>query len=186
MNMNKNVKTVTVAVKETKKEKVNGKGFYDNTMPSTIKLIGEIVIVLLLIGVIFSVWWNVKGNIDKANKDISNYGVIADESKYTDNDGRYLTGNQVLGYLRTWANDDVCVKVITKSNTAGTFYNYKNFNETTGLTADDKLSSTDNNHLISAAGNKTATNYINPNAQFFCEIKRDQNDVIVAVVLTQQ
>lgn len=164
------------------------RGFCDDggSLSKSIFIVGGLIITLLVLGTAFGIWFGVKPMITKVGKDVSNYGVILDESKYTDNDGQYMTGNQVISNLRTWSRDDVCIKVITKSNTAGTCYNYKNFDETTGLAEADKLSSTDNNKLISSAGNKTAANYINPNAQFFCEIKRNQNDVIVAAVITQQ
>lgn len=172
---------------ENTKSKVTTRGFYDEgSLTGSMRLVVALIICLLVAGAMFGLWYIVKPMIGNASKDISEYGVILDESKYTDNDGQYLTGNQVMSYLRSWSNDDVCIKVVTKTNTAGTFYNYKNYDETTGLTDTDKLSSTENNKLISSAGNKTSTNYINPNGQFFCKIVRNQNDVIIAAVLTQQ
>lgn len=174
-------------MKETTESKETTRGFYDEgSLTGSIRLVIALIVCLLVAGVIFGIWYGVKPMINNASRDISEYGVILDESKYTDNDGQYLSGNQVISNLRTWASDDVCIKVVTKTNAAGTFYNYKNYNETTGLTDTDKLTSTENNKLISSAGNKTATNYINPNGQFFCEIIRNQNDVIIAAVLTQQ
>ena len=106
--------------------------------------------------------------------------------KFTEIEGRTISGNEVVSNLRSWKNEDVCVKVVTKSQTGGTYYNFKNFDSNVGITAANKRSSEENSTLISYATDQMQQNYINPNAKFKTEIKRNQNDVIVAVVFTQQ
>lgn len=169
-----------------KKDIIKRKGMKDFPIANVLLVVGGIVLALLVIGLIFGWFRNIKGTGNKVNDNVSALGTTLDEEKFTEIEGRTISGNEVVSNLRSWKNEDVCVKVVTKSQTGGTYYNFKNFDSNVGITAANKRSSEENSTLISYATDQMQQNYINPNAKFKTGIKRNQNDVIVAVVFTQQ
>lgn len=169
-----------------KKDIIKKKGMKEIPIVAVILFVVGIVVTLIFVGWAMGLFGNTKNTGNKANDNISALGTTLDEDKFTDIEGKTISGNEVVSNLRSWKNEDVCVKVVTKSQTGGTYYNFKNFNSNAGITAANKRSSEENSTLISYATDQMQKNYINPNAKFKTEIKRNQNDVIVAVVFTQQ
>ena len=113
-------------------------------------------------------------------------GVMVDEEQFTNVEGKTVSGNEVVSDIRSWKNNALCVKVVTKTQASGTYYNFKNYNTSTGLQSNQKRTTQENSTLISDATNSLKPNYINPNGQFLTEIVRDNNQTIIAVVFTQQ
>lgn len=169
-----------------KKNVIKRKGMKEFPIVQVIILVASLVVALLIIGLVFGWFRSAKNTGNNVNDNVSALGTTLDEEKFTDIEGKTISGNDVVSNLRSWKNEDVCVKVVTKSQTGGTYYNFKNFDSNVGITAANKRSSEENSTLISYATNQMQQNYINPNAKFKTEIKRNQNDVIVAVVFTQQ
>ena len=169
-----------------KKDIIKKKGMKEIPIVVVILIVVGIVVTLIFVGKAMGWFGNAMNTGNKVNDNVSALGTTLDEDKFTDIEGRTISGNEVVSYLRSWKNEDVCVKVVTKSQTGGTYYNFKNFDSNVGITAANKRSSEENSTLISYATNQMQQNYINPNARFKTEIKRNQNDVIVAVVFTQQ
>lgn len=169
-----------------KKNVIKRKGMKEFPIVQVIILVASLVVTLLIIGLVFGWFRSAKNTGNKVDDNVSALGTTLDEEKFTDIEGKTISGNDVVSNLRSWKNEDVCVKVVTKSQTGGTYYNFKNFDSNVGITAANKRSSEENSTLISYATDQMQQNYINPNAKFKTEIKRNQNDVIVAVVFTQQ
>lgn len=169
-----------------KKNIIKRKGMKEFPIVQVIILVASLVVALLIIGLVFGWFRSAKNTGNKVNDNVSALGTTLDEEKFNDIEGKTISGNDVVSNLRSWKNEDVCVKVVTKSQKSGTYYNFKNFNSNVGITAADKRSTEENSTLISYATDQMQQNYVNPNARFKTEIKRNKNDVIVAVVFTQQ
>lgn len=158
----------------------------DMPLPTILLLIASVVIALLIIAFCFNTWRTSKATGDKVQGEISNMGVMVDEEQFTNVEGKTVSGNEVVSDIRSWKNNALCVKVVTKTQASGTYYNFKNYNTSTGLQSNQKRTTQENSTLISDATNSLKPNYINPNGQFLTEIVRDNNQTIIAVVFTQQ
>ena len=139
-----------------------------------------LIMLLLVVSIGFMVYRTGKTTADNALEQVNELNVMLDESKYTDYDGRTITGNQVQSVLSQFNGDTIYIKVVTKTNTAGTMYNYSD----TALTI--LIASDTNATNIRNASVKGKTNYINPNGKFLGSIARDANESIVGLIFTQQ
>ena len=155
-------------------------------LPEIILVIAALVIALIIVAFMFKTSRNTLSTGDKINDRVTDVGTTLDEEEFTNIEGKTISGNEVVSDLRSWKNQAVCVKVVTKTQTGGTYYNFKNYDTNTGLSATNKRTTEENSTLISYATDQMQQNYINPNAQFKTELKRNSNDTIVAVVFTQQ
>lgn len=155
-------------------------------LPEIILVIAALVISLIIVAFMFKTSRNTLATGDKINDRVTDVGTTLDEEEFTNIEGKTISGNEVVSDLRSWKNQAVCVKVVTKTQTGGTYYNFKNYDTNTGLSATNKRTTEENSTLISYATDQMQQNYINPNAQFKTELKRNSNDTIVAVVFTQQ
>ena len=168
------------------KEQTTKKGMKDIPLTTIIILVAGLVIALLIVAFVFKGYRNTAATGDKINDRVTDVGNTLDEEEFTSIEGKTISGNEVVSDLRSWKNQAVCVKVVTKTQTGGTYYNFKNYDTNTGLSATNKRTTEENSTLISYATDQMQQNYINPNAQFKTELKRNSNDTIVAVVFTQQ
>lgn len=164
----------------------NKKGMKSMPLSEILVIIGSVVVALLLVMWGISTWRTSKSTGDKVQGEISNLGVMINEEQFTDIEGKNVSGNEVVSDIRSWKNNALCVKVVTKTQASGTYYNFKNYNASTGLRSNQKRTTQENSTLISDATNSLKPNYINPNGQFLTEIVRDNNQTIIAVVFTQQ
>ena len=164
----------------------NKKGMKSMPLSEILVIIGSVVVALLLVMWGISTWRTSKSTGDKVQGEISNLGVMINEEQFTDIEGKNVSGNEVVSDIRSWKNNALCVKVVTKTQASGTYYNFKNYNASTGLRSNQKRTTQENSTLISDATNSLKPNYINPNGQFLTEVVRDNNQTIIAVVFTQQ
>lgn len=168
------------------KEQVAKKGMKDIPIAVIIILVVGLVIALVIAAFAIKGYRNTAAIGDNVYDRVTDMGTTLNEEEFTSIEGKTISGNEVVSDLRSWKNQTVCVKVVTKTQTGGTYYNFKNYNASTGLSSTDKRTTEENSTLISYATDQMQQNYINPNAQFKTEIKRNSNDTIVAVVFTQQ
>lgn len=99
------------------------------------------------------------------NKGLSKTTEISsnlDESSYTQYDGEIVTGDQVVGIIKTLANDTICVAVSNGNSTTNYIYNPDLQSKATAKIADAQMTS------------KLAT-YINPTSKFLGAVVRDTN-----------
>ena len=103
-----------------------------------------------------------------------------------------ISGNEVMSVIKKAVDhkDSICIRVITgmnqRSNTSkGTDYNYKG-EETAGGFQITPISPAVNKPVPNAEGRITDENYINPTGMFQCEVKRDANGTLVALIFTQK
>ena len=164
----------------------NKKGMKSMPLSEILVIIGSVVVALLLVMWGISTWRTSKSTGDKVQGEVSNLGVMINEEQFTDIEGKNVSGNEVVSDIRSWKNNALCVKVVTKTQASGTYYNFKNYNASTGLRSNQKRTTQENSTLISDATNSLKPNYINPNGQFLTEVVRDNNQTIIAVVFTQQ
>lgn len=137
------------------------------------------LIILLLVASLGFILYNIgKTSANNAMEKVDELNVMLDESRYTDYEGRSVSGNVVQSLVNKYKNDTVFVKVETKTNT--TWYNYSNESLTS------KVESSVNNENVVNSTIKGEENYINPNAKFTCTLYRDANDTIMGVIFEQE
>ena len=112
------------------------------------------------------------GQISRMNKEFSEQ----DKVMY---DGLEVTGSEVINAINKYKNENIAIKVITKKNTDGVYYN--NY-----LTNNDKEIGGTSNESVIEAQKISNPNYINQKAQFRGSIIRDKNDTIIGIEFTQQ
>lgn len=137
-----------------------------------------LIILLLVVSIGFMVYRTGKTTADNALAQVDELNIMLDESKYTDYDGRTITGNQVQSVISRFNGDTIFVKVETKTTT--TWYNYSN------ETLTSKIETSANTTLITNCSIKGSENYINPNGKFKGSIVRDANGTIMGLVFTQE
>lgn len=162
------------------------KGMCEGGISNFIPVIGGIIIACLIVAALFGLYRIIIKPVDSTGEQIEGMNSIATEEKYTLYDGKSnISGNTVLSNIRNWQTDTICIKVVTKKNTSGMFFNFSTYDTTNGLDDSNQLTPTANAKLLADAQKKSHKNYINPNAQFTCEVVRDSNSTIIAVVFTQ-
>jgi uncharacterized protein YdeI (BOF family) len=145
-----------------------------------IKTIVGVIISLLAASALFALWAVVSGMFTDATQQTAKVGENMKDSQLTQYEGAEISGSQVTAFLSNNKDQQVCIKVVTKKNTAGQAYNYKDESLANAIDIDD------NNKAIAAANKKKDKTYINPAGTFDCTIKRDANDVICLITFTQQ
>lgn len=93
-------------------------------------------------------------------------------SKFTDYEGQTIEGTTVRALLDDYSDDNVAVEVITNK---GDFWYYYT----------DKTLQIKSNLNIASSLNKNNENYINPGANYFVSLSKDENGNIVVVTFTQ-
>lgn len=137
-------------------------------------LIASLVLTLLVIVLGFTVYRSTKGGADSTVTDLNNTTTTFSESRYTDYDGVEVSGSTVQSVVNTYANDEICITVVTlKPNT--TSYNYTDTTLATKATVKN-----------TSCQNKSNANYINPSGKFLGEVERDATGTIVGLKFTQQ
>lgn len=154
-------------------------------------LVAGVVISLLVILYGFN-YFNVSKNVgDNAQEDVVEMGTMLNESKFTDIEGQTIKGSRVQSYLKSFAEEDVSIAVITKAG--GPYY----FNYASSINASSTTAEVDFTSKITAdSGNNYANNnavskkanacYVNPAGDFDVSLVRNSNGVIVGVVFAQQ
>lgn len=136
------------------------------------------IVTILVIGIGISFYQKGKQASDSASDSMDQMTTVLNESTYTDLEGRSVFGNEVQSKVNAFANTEIAVEVITATST--TWYNYSDQDMSNAVDANT------NSANISSCKQKTATNYINPNAKFNVSLYRDANGTIKAVIFTQQ
>lgn len=138
----------------------------------------SLIMLLLVVSIGFTIYRSGKQTVDNAQQGVDDLNVVLNESKYTDYDGRTITGNQVQSAISRFNGDTIFVRVETKTTT--TWYNYSN------ETLATKIDTSTNTGLVTHCSVKGSDNYINPNGKFKGSIVRDANETIMGIVFTQE
>lgn len=157
-----------------------------------VMLVAAAVITLLVIMYAFGYFNTSKSLGDEAQEGIVEMGTMLNESKFTDIEGQTIKGSRVQSLMKTFAEEDVSIAVIT--NAGGPFYfNYaSSFNATTTTGEVDfsvgKIAANSGNNYSNnnAVAKKTNACYVNPSGDFLVSLVRNSNGVIVGVVFAQQ
>ncbi len=153
----------------------------ENHANPVLKLIAEIALALLVIGVVVGI---VLFAVSKANTLTNEITKTTDsvlETKFTQYDGENITGANVLNLIKTTYSEDneVYILVKNKSNSTGVYYCYK-----ADLT---KFTAAEQSAAIKKARSKADTGcYITPSGKFSGEVVRNSNDTIVGLIFTQE
>ena len=139
-----------------------------------------LIVTLLLISIMLAVFGVARLMVSKGEKKMDNMNASLSEADYTEYENQTVRGSKVQTIVKQYATYDVSIKVVTGAVSAGTVYNYK-------LGSNNQLGSavSDNSTLISGVSDVSASNYINPNANFKCTLVRDSNDAVTQMVFTQ-
>ena len=139
-----------------------------------------VAVTLLLIAAGLAIFGVSRLMLSKSEKKMDNMNASLSEADYTEYENQTVKGSKVQTIVKQYATYDISIKVVTGAVKAGTVYNYK-------LGSNNQLGSevSDNSTLISGVSDVSASNYINPNANFKCTLVRDSNDAVTQMVFTQ-
>ena len=163
----------------------------ENSSISFWKIAVAILLAAILIGVVFLIARQGKAVVNEKLEVIS-YAISENQSDgYLIYENTRVNGNEVLNVIKKAVNnkDYVCIRVITGMNKAnnnlkGTDYNFTGEESKTGFLI-EAIDVPVNQPEANAIGDITDDNYVNPSGIFRCEVKRDANGVLVALVFTQ-
>lgn len=134
--------------------------------------IGAIVIGLLFVSLAFILYNRMSTTMNKAGQKLDAQNTMLDESAYTDYDGAIISGTELVSFIKTHANDQICITV-------------NNGHTTTSYVYDSTDLSTKSTNSIVEAQNKAniSTVYINPNSKYQGKIVRDDADSVNGTIV---
>ncbi len=106
-------------------------------------------------------------------------------SKYTMYDGTKVSGTSIISAIRSFRGDEgnIIIQVTTGN---GTTYQYISSGTVAGDNVTGSLSARSNTSSdIASAKDSANTRYINPSGQFSASLAYDSNDVVRAIVFSQ-
>lgn len=163
----------------------------ENSSISFWKIAVAILLAAILIGVVFLIARQGKSVVNE-KLEVINHTLSENQSDgYLIYENTKVSGNEVLSVIKKAVTnkDYVCIRVITginqvNNNLKGTDYNCKG-EENAGGFQITQISSPVSQPVPNAEGKITDDNYVNPSGMFRCEVKRDANGTLVALVFTQ-
>jgi len=164
----------------------------ENSSISFWKIAVTILLAAILIGVVFLIARQGKSVVNE-KLEVINHAISENQSDgYLIYENTKISGNEVMSVIKKAVDnkDSVCIRVITGMNQTSnsskwTDYNYKG-EETTGSFQITPISAAVNKPIPNAEGRVTDENYVNPTGMFQCEVKRDANGTLVALIFTQE
>jgi len=163
----------------------------ENSSISFWKIAVTILLAAILIGVVFLIARQGKSVVNEKLEVISNAITENQSDGYLMYENTKVTGNEVLEVIKKAVDrkDCICIRVITgmnlsNKNLKGTDYNYS-FEEGADGIQITQISPAVNKPVPNAQEQVTNENYVNPSGRFRCEIKRDANGVVIALIFTQ-
>ena len=163
----------------------------ENSSISFWKIAVTILLAAILIGVVFLIARQGKSVVNEKLEAINHTLAENQSDGYLIYENTRVSGNEVMSVIKKAVDnkDPLCIRVITGMNQAnntskGTDYNYKGEETTSGFQI-TPISSAVNKPLANAEGRTTDENYVNPSGMFRCEVKRDANGTLVALIFTQ-
>ena len=140
-----------------------------------------VIIVCILCAIGFKMVGEGKSAVSNGTNQYNNMAAEYSDINLTTYDGTSVLGSQVVNLIEKIAEKDqeLAVKVITKAGTT-TSYN----RVVSGTAPDYSLSATGASKTVKT--DISASDYINPSAQFNGKIYKNTNGIIVIVEFTQQ
>ena len=163
----------------------------ENSSISFWKIAVAILLAAILIGMVFLIARQGKSVVNE-KLEVINHAITENQSDgYLIYENTKVSGNEVLNVIKKAVdnNDYICIRVVTGMNKAnnnlkGTDYNFKGEETANGFQI-TQISSAVNCPEPNAQGNVVNENYVNPSGTFCCEVKRDANGMLVALLFTQ-
>jgi len=164
----------------------------ENSSISFWKIAVTVLLAALLIGMVFFIARQGKAVVNDKLEEI-NYVISENQSDgYLIYENTRVSGNEVLSVIKKAVNnqDYICVRVITGMNMVNGKKNGTDYN----FTGED----TENGYIITkievpsecpkpnAEGKTTEQDYVNPQGVFRCDVKRNANGSLVALIFTQE
>lgn len=163
----------------------------ENSSISFWKIAVTILLAAILIGIVFLIARQGKSIVNEKLEVISNAISENQSDGYLIYEDAKVSGHEVLAVINKAVDKKECVsiRVITGMNQSnknlnGTDYNYK-YEETLNGVQITPLSQAINKPSPNADERITDENYVNPAGRFHCEVKRDANGMVVALIFTQ-
>lgn len=163
----------------------------ENSSISFWKIAVTILLAAILIGVVFLIARQGKSVVNEKLEAINHTLAENQSDGYLIYENTRISGNEVMSVIKKAVEnkDPLCIRVITGMNQAnstpkGIDYNFKGEETTNGFQI-TPISSAVNKPLANAEGRITDENYVNPSGMFQCEVKRDANGTLVALIFTQ-
>ena len=142
-------------------------------------LAAGVIITCIVIGLGFYIAREARDTAANSTGQISKLNAEFTESDKTMYDGMNVSGSEVVNVINKFKNDTMGIVVSTNAG-ATTYYGY---NISGGI--DDSVLESKSNSNVKDAQKISNKNYINPNAQFSCNVLRDKNRAIVGLKFTQ-
>lgn len=138
-----------------------------------LRIVFAIVITCLIITFAVTAWNSSKEAGSSALKDTNKVVTMANESKYTTYDGEFVTGSEVINFIKQNEGGDVQIEVINGSGSA------------VYVCGEDLIafSTTEEAELIKKAKTKTDPAYIHPNRMYYGTVVRDENTSAILKVI---
>lgn len=105
-----------------------------------------------------------KPAIEKAGGQLDTITAQMENSEFNNYNGKSVSGSEVISVINTKASNNVTIKVITKSNTAGKSYNTASYN----------IDDVNNN------------DYIEPTGKFAGSLDSTTNGTVNTIIFTQE
>lgn len=145
---------------------------------SALKFAIGLVITMIFIGIVIVAFTFGRNHANNAISNMSKDTSQLEEGRYTQYDGVIVTGAEVLNIIEKFEADNIAISVKTAPTTragltsltttsTGDHWFIKN-----GLTAADKMSTTDEDTAVRNAKDIAQASYINPSAEFYGIVNR--------------
>lgn len=163
----------------------------ENSSISFWKIAVAVLLAAILIGAVLLIARQGKSVVNE-KLEVINHAIAENQSDgYLIYENTKVSGSEVLNVIKKAVNnkDCICIRVITGMNKAnknlkGTDYNFSG-GESVNNFQITPISSPINQPFPNAEGKITDENYVNPSGMFQCEVKRDANGILVALIFTQ-
>lgn len=163
----------------------------ENSSISFWKIAVTILLAALLIGVVFLIARQGKTVVNDKLEVISNAIAENQSDGYLIYENTKVSGNEVLEVIKKAVEKKDCISIrvitginIANKNSKGTDYNYTLEESSDGIQI-TQISPAVSKPVSNAQGLVTDENYVNPTGRFRCEVRKDANGVVVALIFTQ-
>lgn len=146
-----------------------------NKMSDTTKIIifaATIVVICVLCAIGFKVTNEGKSAVTSGSRKFNEMASYQDSSELSVYDGSTILGNELVNIIKRAIDDNRYYAVYVRTRTSAISYNYEY----------DPI-----NNVIKGDGTKVVPKrpgdhgYINPDAQFYCTIKKDDDDIVICM-----
>lgn len=157
-----------------------------NAQKAIVTAVG-ISLAVLLVSIVLIIFTSAQDVAKQAQSELTTIQSELANKEFSMYDGTTVTGSQVINAIRKYQYaEPFAIQVRTRGNTSGYWYLYSATLSGNTVSIGTKKSGTVGTDLQNNAFNPSSNNYINPTAKFTSTLYTDVNQVVRAIVFTQQ